>query len=60
MSLGGGGFSTVANSTYASIYDAGVLIVAAAGNAGTSAYSYPASYSSIMSVAAVDSNENRA
>merc|ERR1719410_2288378 len=32
----------------------GVLIVAAAGNSGNSAYSYPASYSSVVSVAALD------
>merc|ERR1712176_11519 len=34
--------------------------IAAAGNGGNSALSYPASYKSVMSVAAVDSNENKA
>jgi subtilisin family serine protease len=34
----------------------GVLSIAAAGNAGTNATSYPAGYASVMSVAAVDAN----
>ncbi len=38
-------------------YDAGVLSVAAAGNNGDSSYSYPASYSSVVSVAAIDSSK---
>ena len=37
-----------------------VLLIAAAGNAGDSSYSYPASYDSVMSVAAVDSNLDHA
>ena len=31
-----------------------VLVVAAAGNSANTAYSYPASYDSVMSVAAID------
>lgn len=42
---------------YQSIYDDGVLVVAAAGNDRFD-IGYPASYDSVMSVAAVDSNEN--
>merc|ERR1712232_1383543 len=37
-----------------------VLFVAAAGNGGNSGYLYPASYGALMSVAALDSNQNRA
>jgi len=36
----------------------GILSIAAAGNDGNSDYSYPASYKSVMSVAAVDESEN--
>ena len=35
-----------------------VLLVAAAGNGGNTGFSYPASYTSVMSVGALDSNEN--
>jgi len=61
MSLGGGVASTTESSQFQSLYaNDGILSVAAAGNAGNSAYSYPASYASVMSAAAVDSNSNRA
>merc|ERR1712157_315396 len=61
MSLGGGGASDAVNQQYHGHYkDDDVLIIAAAGNSGNSALSYPASYKSVMSVAAVDSNENKA
>lgn len=40
-----------------SAYARGMLHVAAAGNAGNRTTSYPAGYSSVISVAAVDSNE---
>jgi len=59
MSLGGGGFSQTESNTYARVFNQdGVLLVAAAGNGGNTAYSYPASYDSVMSVAATDSNNN--
>ena len=59
MSLGGGGFSQTAEDAYKRMLnEENVLLVAAAGNDGDSGYSYPASYDSVMSVAAVDSNEN--
>jgi serine protease len=58
---GRGGPFACANSTennaFQSLYDAGILSVAAAGNAGTTQKSYPASYASVVSVAAVDANE---
>merc|ERR1711971_913617 len=61
MSLGGGGASNTVDQQYYGHYKGDdVLIIAAAGNGGNSALSYPASYKSVMSVAAVDSNENKA
>jgi subtilisin family serine protease len=57
MSLGGNVSSVTENNAFQSAYNAGVLSVAAAGNAGTTQKSYPASYSSVISVAAVDSNK---
>ena len=60
MSLGGGSASTTERNAMQSFTDAGMLLVAAAGNDGNSAKSYPASYDAVMSVAAVDANENRA
>lgn len=60
MSLGGGGSSTTERNGFQTIANNGVLILAAAGNDGNSTLSYPASYDSIMSVAAVDSNNQHA
>lgn len=58
MSLGGSFSSTVESNAFQTAYSAGVLSVAAAGNAGNKTKSYPASYPSVISVAAVDSNKN--
>ena len=59
MSLGGGGFSQIDSDFYREIYENdGVLIVAAAGNSGPGQVGYPASYDSVLSVGAVDSNKN--
>jgi serine protease len=55
MSLGGSFSSTTENNAFQNAYDAGVLSVAAAGNDGSTRKSYPASYASVVSVAAVDS-----
>ena len=60
MSLGGGGSSFAERSAFDSANAQGVLSVAAAGNSGDGSFSYPASYSSVMSVAAVDSSGNKA
>ncbi|MDZ7903862.1 MAG: S8 family peptidase [Rheinheimera sp.] len=60
MSLGGSSSTATEQNALASFYQGGMLLVAAAGNAGNSSLSYPASYSSVMSVAAVDSGRNRA
>lgn len=58
MSLGGSFASSVESTAFQQAYDAGVLSVAAAGNAGNRTKSYPASYPSVISVAAIDSNKN--
>ena len=60
MSLGGAGFSQTESNAFQSLYDQGVLHVAAAGNAGNTQHSYPASYDSVISVAALDSTKTLA
>ena len=60
MSLGGSGSTTTERNALTNHYNNGILLIAAAGNAGDSSYSYPASYDSVMSVAAVDSNRDHA
>merc|ERR1740121_2408286 len=61
LSLGGGGYSSTTNEFYNNLYEnEDILFVAAAGNGGSSSKSYPASYPALMSVAAIDSNENKA
>lgn len=62
MSLGGSGSSTSEANGMQAAYDAGVLLIAAAGNDGvatstTDIESFPASYDSVMSVAAIDSSK---
>lgn len=54
MSLGGP-IGTLA-AGYQALYDRGILVVAAAGNDGGPVNNYPASYPSVMSIAAVDSS----
>ncbi len=58
MSLGGPTFSATENSAFQNAANNGLLSIAAAGNDGNSSLSYPSSYDSVMSVAAVDSNKN--
>jgi serine protease len=58
MSLGGAGSSAVEQQAFDNAYEAGLLSIAAAGNDGNSGFSYPASYDSVISVAAVDANAN--
>ncbi|MDY0022986.1 S8 family serine peptidase [Arenimonas caeni] len=60
MSLGGSTSSSTESAAFASLYAGGVLSIAAAGNDGNTAHSYPASYDSVISVAAVDSNKAHA
>ncbi|UCD29160.1 MAG: S8 family peptidase, partial [Planctomycetota bacterium] len=60
LSLGGGGFSQTAQDVFTSARNAGVIIVAAAGNESSSTPSYPADYAGVISVSAVDINKNLA
>lgn len=60
MSLGGEDGSTVEDKAFESANRAGVLSIAAAGNDGNRRRSFPASYDSVVSVAAVDSDKKHA
>ncbi|MCA1856959.1 S8 family serine peptidase [Massilia oculi] len=57
MSLGGGRKSTTEQRAFDSLYSKGVLSIAAAGNDGNSVVSYPAGYTSVVMVGAVDENK---
>ena len=59
MSLGGGGFSSSEASAITAARDAGVIIVAAAGNSGSANPEYPAAYEGVVSVAAVNQSNAR-
>ncbi len=54
LSLGGGSPSQASQDAYTAARNAGVIIVAAAGNSSSSQLFYPASYTGIISVSAVD------
>ena len=55
MSLGSSGSSKTSRDFYDDLYkNQNILLIAAAGNSGNGAYSYPASYSSVVSVAALE------
>ena len=56
LSLGGPGYSSSAQSAYTQARNAGVIIIAAAGNNGDSEPNYPASYDGVVSVSAVGLN----
>jgi serine protease len=56
MSLGGTVKSKTEEKAFSNLYNQGILSVAAAGNDGNTRLSYPASYASVISVAAVDSD----
>ena len=56
MSLGGSFKSRTEDNYFANANNRGVLSIAAAGNDGNTRKSYPASYDSVMSVAAIDEN----
>lgn len=60
LSLGGAQSSTILASAVAAAIDAGVIVIAAAGNESTSTPSYPAAYSDVVSVSAVDMNRELA
>ncbi len=60
MSWGGSSPSTVLEDALKYAYDHGVLLVAAAGNSGSSTKSYPAAYPDVIAVTATDSNDQLA
>ncbi|NVK88313.1 MAG: S8 family serine peptidase [Gammaproteobacteria bacterium] len=60
MSLGGGASSSAEQAAFDNAFSNGILSIAAAGNDGNSSLSFPASYDSVVSVAAVDSSGNKA
>ncbi|MCG8314618.1 MAG: S8 family serine peptidase [Pseudomonadales bacterium] len=60
MSLGGSQFVAASQEAIQQARNAGVIVVAAAGNENTSAPSYPASYPGVISVSAMDLNRQRA
>ena len=58
MSLGCSNCHVVAyDNAYRDAYDAGVLIIAAAGNSGSDTAHYPSGYESVISVASVRENQ---
>jgi serine protease len=54
MSLGGGRKSVTEQKKFDALNSQGILSIAAAGNDGNSTHHYPASYSAVVSVAAID------
>ena len=58
MSLGGPEQSQAGARMMQTAYDAGALVIAAAGNTGSQDLHYPASYPHVISVAAVDEDED--
>jgi serine protease len=53
LSLGGTGHSQIEEAVFQEAHDRGVIVVASAGNNGTSEVSYPAGYGSVVSVSAI-------
>lgn len=60
MSLGGGDYSSLAQAVFTQVRDAGIILIAAAGNESTDTPTYPAAYEGVVSVSAVDINGNLA
>lgn len=59
MSLGGYQRSKNEKAAYQRAMDAGIVVVAAAGNDGKQEYLYPASYEGVISVASINKNKER-
>lgn len=57
MSLGGGRSSRTEKNAFDALQNKGVLSIAAAGNDGNTVISYPAGYTSVMMVGALDENK---
>jgi serine protease len=60
MSLSTSDYSRTGQTIVQNAHEAGAILVAAAGNEGISDYRYPGSYTNVLSVAAVDSDYQRA
>jgi subtilisin family serine protease len=61
LSLTGGDYSVSSDRFFKRLATKkGVIVVAASGNGGNSATSYPAGYDSVVSVGAIDENKKRA
>jgi hypothetical protein len=60
LSLGGGPFSQASQDLFDQVRAAGVMVVAAAGNEASPLPAYPASYSGVISVSAVDAQRRLA
>ncbi|MCC6477226.1 S8 family serine peptidase [bacterium] len=57
MSYGGPGFNNQVNNTLQAAWNAGALLVAAAGNDGSTSIQYPAGYQNVIAVGSVDSDD---
>jgi subtilisin family serine protease len=57
MSLGSTSYSAAFDTACQNAFNAGVLVVAAAGNSSSSTPSYPAGFSSVMAISAIDSSK---
>jgi serine protease len=60
LSLGGGGYTQTMKNAVSYATNNGALVVAAAGNNGSSSVSYPAAYSESLAVSALDADESLA
>ncbi|MDD6190453.1 MAG: S8 family serine peptidase [Firmicutes bacterium] len=60
MSFGTEGASVYMESLCNEAVNKGIILVASAGNGGTSVNNYPAAYSTVVGVGAIDKNRNRA
>lgn len=60
MSLGSPEYLRAGEAIIKDAFSKGVILIASAGNSGTSTLQYPASYQHVVSVAAVDANRTRA
>lgn len=60
MSLGGSSGSSTVEAAVNYAWDKGVVLVAAAGNSGSSSPTYPAAYTNVIAVAATDQNDQKA
>lgn len=60
LSLGGASYSSIEAAAYQRVRDAGVIVIAAAGNDAIATPVFPASYPGVLSVSATDANQQLA